>query len=128
MFVAIRSMFDHQRSGAIFRAGIISGLNQFHAQRDRQQPDQVGQQHDTADQHAHDRQGFALVMFLNLTGQAANSFTQLFFGKKGFHAGFLSACFAGTFYRIDGDVPIRRWYNVATGVRPTSVHGAEPAK
>ena len=68
---------------------IGSGLNHFDPQRDGQQSDQVGQQHDAADQHADDRQRLAFVVFLNFAGQAANAFAKLFFGEEGFHRGSL---------------------------------------
>jgi hypothetical protein len=63
------------------------GLNHIDPQRNGQQPDQVGQQHDAADQHADDGQRLALVVFLNLAGQAANAFAKLFFGEDRFHWG-----------------------------------------
>ncbi len=69
-------------------AAIASGLHQFDPQRAVQQPDQVGQQHDAADQHADDRQRLALIVFLNLAGQAANALAELFFGEQGFHVWF----------------------------------------
>ena len=79
MPVESSSTFDRQRPRLTCFAAVAAGLHQLDPQRRVEQPDQVGQQHDAADQHADDRQRLALVVFLNLAGQAANALAELVF-------------------------------------------------
>ena len=50
-----------------------------------EQPDQIAEQHDAADEHADERKLPALVTFLDLAGHAANAVAKLFLGNEDFH-------------------------------------------
>ena len=88
MPVESSSRFTANGPGLMLVAAIAAGLHHLDPQGEIQHADQIGQQHDAADQHADDRQRLPLVMLLNFAGQSANALAELVFAKQGFHGRF----------------------------------------
>ena len=79
---------DHQRAGPRAPVAIAAGLHQIHAQRHVQPPDQVGEKHDAADQHADNRQRASLIVPADFIGQPLDALAKLFLGEQSFHGEF----------------------------------------
>ena len=77
---------DHQRSGPRAAVALIAGLDQLDAHGVIQPPDQIGQKHETAGQHADHGQGALLVVLADFAGEAIDPLAELFLREQGFHA------------------------------------------